>query len=69
MAPVPARADAPHPLVLSLPPSLLCTVACLVACGLFSAGIFVGMSMWPPPSVERCFSASDPIGCLIQILD
>lgn len=69
MAPVPARACAHHPLVLSLPPSLIGSVAAFAACGIFAAGIFVGMSMWPPPSVERCFSASDPIGCLIQTID
>ena len=69
MAPVPSRASAPHPEVFSLPPTLICSMAAFVICGIFSAGVFVGMSMWPPPSVERCFSASDPIGCLIQILD
>ena len=69
MAPVPARASAHHPHIFSLPPSTLASVACLAICGIFCAGICFGMLLRPPPSVERCLSASDPIGCLIQTLD
>lgn len=68
MAPVPARASAHDPQVFSLPP-LIGSIACFAGCGIFAAGLLLGMSMKPPPSVERCLSASDPIGCLIQILD
>ena len=68
MAPVPARASAHHPHIFSLPPRLsgLATFAMLF---IFVAGLLLGLLIEPPPSVERCGSAPDVIGCLILSLD
>ena len=70
MAPVPARASAHHPQVISLPPLQPAMVlpAMIVA---LVAGILIGIAICrsPPPAVERCAGAPDFIGCLIRDLD
>lgn len=68
MAPVPARASAHHPHIFSLPPRLA-GMASLAMCMTFLAGLLLGLLIEPPPSVERCGSAPDVIGCLILSLD
>ena len=68
MAPVPARASAHHPEVYGLPPRLV-GMATFAMLTIFAAGIVAGLLMRPPPTVERCFSAPDVIGCLIVSLD
>lgn len=68
MAPVPARASAHTPQVLSLPLSYV-SAAMFAVISIFAAGIFVGLMMRPPPFVERCSSAPDVIGCIIQSID
>ena len=68
MAPVPARASAHHPHVLSLPPRLF-AMATFAMCATFTAGLLFGLWIELPPSMERCGSAPDGIGCLILSLD
>ena len=70
MAPVPARASAHHPQIISLPPRQHLMVLPAM-CAVFVAGITIGIAMGqsPPPTVERCVGAPDPIGCLIRTLD
>lgn len=68
MAPVPARASAHHPHILSLPPRLA-GMATFAMGATFTAGLLLGLLIEPPPSVQRCGSAPDVIGCLILSLD
>lgn len=68
MAPVPARASAHHPQVYGLPPRQVGMALAAMLC-IFTAGLLLGLVMKPPPSVERCFSAPDAIGCIILSLD
>jgi hypothetical protein len=68
MAPVPARASAHHPQNYGLPPRLI-GMASVALLSTFIAGLLSGMLVGPPSTVERCGSASDPIGCLILSLD
>lgn len=69
MAPVPSRAFAHHPLVYSLPPPRFVGMAITAMFTIFMAGLLLGLLMKPPPSVERCFGAPDPVGCIILTLD
>jgi hypothetical protein len=70
MAPVPSRLAAPIP--SRYPPPRFAALAPLALVAMFAGGIVCGAGVilsLPPPTVERCISAPDPIACIITLDD
>lgn len=70
MAPVPSRLAAPIP--SRYPPPRYAALAPIALVAMFASGVICGagvMLKLPPPTVERCFGAPDPIACIITLDD
>jgi hypothetical protein len=70
MAPVPSRLAAPIP--SHYPPPRFAALAPFALVAMFACGTLCGAGMilsLPPPTVERCISAPDPIACIITLDD
>lgn len=70
MAPVPSRLAAPIP--SQYPPPRLIALAPIALVAMFSTAALYGAGVilsLPPPTVERCVSAPDPIACIITLDD
>lgn len=68
MAPVPSRLVAPIP--SHYPPPRFAALATLALVAVFSSGVLAGAAAVltiPPPTMERCIGAPDPIGCIIMV--